>query len=74
MRIPNGILPKLAEITGIKPYNISAYINRLRTPSPQRAILLETATHEMGLSVTKEAWVFGSKNDIKSALSKKEAA
>ncbi|MCP3923369.1 MAG: hypothetical protein GY714_12365 [Desulfobacterales bacterium] len=68
MRLPNGTLVKIHKITGISTPNLSEYISNKRFPSRNRAIVLGNACAKLGFNVPKETWMFGTTEEIKSAL------
>ncbi|MGE4520387.1 MAG: hypothetical protein AB7E04_12865 [Desulfobacteraceae bacterium] len=70
MRLKSDIIDKLEQETKLPRQMISDYINRHRYPSRKRAILLEQASIKAGIKITKEAWVFSSKKDLKETLTK----
>lgn len=68
MRLGKGIAKKLGEMVGINRFTISAYANAIKRPSPSRALTLERACSEMGMSVPFKLWLVGSRDEIKTAM------
>lgn len=66
-RTPNGILPKLKEITGIPVPHLSGYLAGTRAMSKSRSYLLENGIQELGYTFTAADWMYNP-GKIKSAL------
>lgn len=65
MRLPRGCLKSIHAITGILVQELSDYAAARKRPRPDRCKVLERVT---GISVSE--WLFGSPDDLRSALSK----
>ena len=65
MRLPNGLLKKLSEKTGMKisVQRLSDHAAGRIRPSRKRAIFLEKCS-----GVSRVTWIFGSPEEIKAAL------
>lgn len=69
MKIHTKIITMIQKETNLPRQMISDYINRHRYPSRKRAILLEEACSKVGINLTKEAWIFSSREELKNKLS-----
>lgn len=68
MRLPYGILTRLGEITDISPNILSDYAATRIRPGSKRALKLESACKEIGLDVSLRLWLFGTPDELKTAL------
>ena len=69
MRVKKGIISKISNHANISTSALTNYINRWSYPSRSRAIHLEKASKRAGFQVSKEIWIFGTKEEIKNLLS-----
>lgn len=71
-RLPNNILPKFEQKTGIRAKFISAYLSNIDPvrPGRERCILLAKASVDLGYDFTASDWMFNPQK-IKTALSNK---
>lgn len=68
--IQRGILKKLSTETGYSRSYLSDLASGRRRAGRKRAAVLEEACQNLGASVNKELWVFGTSDEITEALSK----
>lgn len=68
MRLPHGMVKKIADKIGISNVSICSIIAKRDNCSPNRAIELENVCKELGYNVPKELWIFGTSLQIKQAL------
>lgn len=68
MRLPHGMVKKLADKLGVSNVSMCSMIAKRDQCSPNRAIKLEKICEEFGYNVPKELWVFGTSTQIKQAL------
>ena len=69
-RLPRGFLKPFAEKSGIPATYISAIIARTKLPGRVRAKKLETAAKELGKEVPAALWLYGSRDEIKQAVTR----
>ena len=69
MRLPHGILPALSQITLLPINLLSDYASGRVRPGSRRALMLEAACKKIGLDVSIRLWLFGTGDEIKTALS-----
>lgn len=68
MKLPSGTLIALGTETGLRPQYLCDLIATRRRPGRKRALLLEAACKKVGYAVSATTWLYGSSEEIKSAL------
>jgi len=72
MRLPKGILQKLAYLSNINARTISDYAATSKRPGRQRSLELSKGCVALGLDIAPEVWLFGTSEDIKARLATKK--
>ncbi|MGE0087685.1 MAG: hypothetical protein AB7S75_25010 [Desulfococcaceae bacterium] len=68
-RLPHGSIKAICEKTRLPQSYLSDLISTRKRPGRKRAKILETAAKEIGKDIPAALWVFGTKEQLRAAVS-----